>query len=137
MKKRSIIILSIMVAVALIAGLAIYARLYHEPNYADKLGDDELYQHNYLLTVFGRNNSLTGSKEVLVVDTITKTLGGDTEVTFRIYAYEKESDLMPALHMTVEQIEASSSYEYMGHGTVTLVDDQFAGMVNMKPVYVK
>lgn len=138
MKKRTIwIIVAAAVLVAAIAGVSIYAWQYHNQDHADGLSSDDLYEYNYLLTVFGRNNKLTNNSEVLVVDTVTKTLGGDTEVTFRIFHYEKESDLAAALKMTVEQVGENSAYEYMGYGTVTLLDDNFAGMVNMKVVYVK
>ncbi len=137
MKKRTIIFVSIAVAVALLAGIWVYAAYYRNQDHADSLKGDELYEYNYLLTVFGRNNSLTGDNELLIVDSISKNLGGDTQVTFRIYHYEKESDLLPGLKMTREEIEKNASYEYVGFGEVTLVDDAFAGMSNMKTVYVK
>lgn len=138
MKKKALIItVAAAVLVAAIAGICIYAWQYHNRDHASDLNSDELYQYNYLLTVFGRNNNLTSNSEVLVVDTVTKTLGGDTEVVFRIFRYEKESDLAPALKMTVEQVGENSAYEYMGYGTVTMLDDNFAGMVNMKVIYVK
>lgn len=140
LQKKTIITLSIILAAVLVVagiGLGIYARHYGDQNHADKLTQDELYEYNYVLTVFGRNASVIGENEVLILDTVTKNLGGNSEASFVIYQYSKESDLLAALNMTPEEIAANSAYEYMGTGTVTLVDDSFAGMQNMKTVYLK
>ncbi len=138
MKKKIIIILSVILVVALVAtGVGIYAYIYGQQDHADAMDSDDRYEYNYILTLFGRNNSLSGDDEVLVLESVDKTLGGDTEATFKIYRYEKESDLSAALKMTVEEIAENGAYEYVGYGTVTLVDDSFAGMSNMKTIYVK
>lgn len=137
MKKRTVIIVSAVVALALIAGLGLYSVLYNNRDHADRLNDEQLYQYNHFLTAFGRSNSLTSNDEVLIVDSISKTLGGDTKITFYIYHYENESDLMAGLEMSREEIEKNASYEYVGFGEVTLVDDKIAGMSNMKTVYIK
>lgn len=137
MKKRTIIIASVAVVAALLIGLAVFSVVYNNQDHAGALKGDDLYQYNYFLTVFGRNNSLTGDDEVLIVDSISKNLGGDTQIVFYIYHYENESDLMPALEMTRQEIEKNASYEYVGFGEVTLVDDKIAGMSNMKTIYIK
>ena len=139
MSKKTILIIAIAVAVVLLAGavLGIYAYIYKNQNHADKLDEQGLYQYNHLLTAFGRTNSLIANDEVLVLDTVNKNLGGDTEATFYIYKYKNESDLMAALKMTPDEIAGNDAYEYMGSGTVTLLDDKFAGMVNMKTMYIK
>lgn len=137
MNKRIVIIAAIAVALALIAGFIIYSVFYNNQDHANRLNEEQLYQYNHFLTVFGRSNSLTGDDEVLIVDSISKTLGGDTKIMFCIYHYENESDLMAGLEMSREEIEKNSSYEYMGYGEVTLVDDKIAGMSNMKTVYIK
>lgn len=140
MKKKTIIVLSIIVAAVLVLagiGIGIYAHIYGQQDHADAMSVEDRYQYNYALTAFGRNSGRTSNSEVLIVDSITKKLGGDTEVIFYIYRFEKESDLSAALYMTAEEIAENSSYEYMGFGSVTLVDDSFAGMTNMRTVYVK
>lgn len=139
MKKKILLIIAIVLAVLVVAGvvLGIYAHVYKNQNHADKLDDKSLYEYNHILTAFGRSNNLISGNEVLVLDTVNKNLGGDTEASFYIYRYENESDLVEALKMTPEQIAANDAYEYMGTGTVTLLDDKFAGMVNMKTMYVK
>lgn len=139
MKKRKITVLLIVLAAALLIGIGvgIYAAFYNNHDHMADMTDKELYEFNYVLTAFGRNAELTADNEVLILETMTKNLGGDTEVTFKIYHYERESDLSAALDMTNQQISENSSYTYMGHGTVTLVDDSFAGMSNMKVMYVR
>ena len=139
MKKKIIWIIAIALGVAILAGagLGIYAYIYNNQNHADSLDEKGLQEYNHLLTAFGRNNTLIASNEVLVLDSIDKNLGGDTVASFVIYKYENESDLGAALKMTAQQIAESDAYEYMGTGTVTLLDDQFAGMVNMKVLYIK
>ena len=42
-----------------------------------------------------------------------------------------------ALNMTAEEIAEKANYDYMGQGTVTLVDDSFAGMSNMSVTFIK
>ena len=98
---------------------------------------------SYIVVGLGRFGTQVAKKlyelggEVLVLDTVNKNLGGDTEATFYIYKYKNESDLMAALKMTPDEIAGNDAYEYMGSGTVTLLDDKFAGMVNMKTMYIK
>lgn len=138
-KKKIIMIISIVLLVAALAGIGvgIYAKHYHSLNHAEDLTGDELFEYNYVLTVFGRNKQVISSNDVLIVDTVTKNLGGDTEITFFIYRYTSESDLDAALRMSAEQIAADSRFEYMGTGTVSMIRDEIAGMSNMKTVYVK
>lgn len=140
MKKKIVVTVSIIVVAALLVGglgLWLYSRYYGSQNHADKLDEQALYEYNYILTAFGRNANVISDDEVLVLNTITKNLGGDSEASFLIYKYSQESDLQAALHMTPEEIANNAAYEYMGTGTVTLVDDQFAGMRNMKTIYMK
>lgn len=139
MKKKLIWIIAILVCVAVVAGagIGIYAHFYNNQNHADNLNNQQLRDYNHLLTAFGRNNKLIANDEVLVLDTVTKNLGGDTEASFLIYRYKNESDLTAALQMTPEQIAENDAYEFMGNGTVTLLDDKFSGMVNMKTRYIK
>ena len=138
-RKKLIVILSIVAAVAIVGGVAfgIYAHQYNNKNHAENLSESELQNYNHLLTAFGHRNNLIGSKDVLIVDTITKTVGGDTEITFFIYQYKQESDLYPALKMNAQQIADNENYEYMGTGTVTMIQDEIGGMTNMRTVYVK
>ena len=141
MSKRTKIILwaCIVASVIAIAGLSygLYARSYNNRDHAENMEEDELFQLNYTLTVFGRNKSMISTNDVLSLDTMTKEMGGDTQITFVIYRYTNESDLNKALHMTAEEIAADSSFEYMGSGTVTMIGDDVARMSNMKTTYIK
>ncbi len=137
-RKKILIIASIAAAVALLvgAGLGIYAYFYNQPNSADGMSADERYEYSYVLTIFGRHSQQTANDEVLIVDTVTKSFGGDTQVTFHIYRYTWESDLSPALRMTKQQLDEHENYTYMGKGTVTMIGDDFAGMSNMQTMYI-
>ena len=73
------------VVLAVIIGICAYAHHYNQQEHADFLSQDELYQYNYLLTAFGRNASLTADDQVLVLESVSKNLGGDTVATFVIY----------------------------------------------------
>lgn len=141
MSKRTRIILWICIVAALIAiagiGYGLYAHNYNNRDHAQDVEEDELFQLNYTLTVFGRNKSMIGTNDVLILDTMTKEMGGDTQITFVIYRYTNESDLNRALHMTAEEIAADPSFEYMGNGTVTMLGDEIAGMSNMKTTFIK
>ena len=140
MKKKTLMTIAIiLVATLLVGGLGVwlYSRHYNNQNHADKLDDEALYEYNYILTAFGRNASVIADDEVLVLTKIDKQLGGNSVASFVIYKYTNESDLSAALHMTAEEIANNAAYEYMGTGTVTLVNDQFAGMQNMKTIYTK
>lgn len=139
MKKRKYTVPIIMLAALLVIGIGIgiYAVYYNQYDHMGAMTEKELYEYNYVLTAFGRSASITASNEVLILDTMTKKLGGDTEVTFKIYRYEKESDLADALYMTNQEIGEASGYTYMGHGTVTLGDDSYAGMRDMEVFYLR
>ena len=138
-RRKLTITLSIVAAVVILASVVfgIYAHRYNHKNHAETLTDSELQNYNHLLTAFGQRNNLIGSQDVLIVETITKTVGGDTEITFVIYQYNQESDLYPALKMNAAQIAANENYEYMGTGTVSMPQDNIANMTNMKTIYVK
>lgn len=141
MSKRTQIILWVCIVAAVIAiagiGYGLYAHNYNNRNHAQNMEENELFQLNYTLTVFGRNNNVIGSNDVLILDTMTKEMGGDTQITFVIYRYTNESDLNRALKMTAAEIAEDPSFEYMGNGTVTMVEDEIAGMRNMKATYIK
>lgn len=139
LRRKLIIIISVAVALIAIAAVAygIYARHYNDQNHAENLSSSDRSSYNYALTAFGRTNSIIGDKDVLVLDTISKELGGDSQITFVIYRYSSESDLNDALKMSAEQIAQDARFEYVGTGTVALVDDEIAGMSNMKATYIK
>lgn len=139
LKKNLIIIISVAVVLVAIAAVAygVYAKKYNNRNYAAEMSAEEVYQYNYMLTVFGRNANRIGSQDVLVIETMTKELGGDTLITFHIFHYTKEADLEDALKMDLTQISADPRFECVGDGTVTMIDDKIAGMSNMQTTYVK
>ena len=139
LKKKLIIIISVAVVLVAIAAVVygIYAKNYNNRDYAAEMSSEEVYQYNYMLTVFGRNANRIGNQDVLVIETMTKELGGDTLITFHIFRYTKEADLEDALKMDLSQISADSRFECVGDGTVTMIDDKVAGMSNMKTSYVK
>lgn len=138
-KKKNILIISIVAAVAILAGvgLGIFAHYYGNQNHADQLDKDGLFQYNYVLTAFGRNSSLIGSNDVLIVESVSKSIGSATEITFVIYQYTSESALNAALYMTPEEIADNANYIYMGTGTVSMEGDDFSTMQNMKTTYVR
>ena len=139
LKKQIIWVVAIALAIIAVAAVffGIRAYRYNRQDHAANLTSDERVQMNYTLTVFGRNNNQVGTKEVVVLDVIQKQVGGDTQITFQVYRYTSESDLNDAMKMTVEEIANDSRFEYVGNGSVTMVDDKVAGMSNMKTSYVK
>ena len=138
-KKRTWCIIAIVLAVLVLAGsiYGICVKRYNHKDHAAEMNTEDRYFMNLALTTFGQTKSLIGSKDVLVLDTVTKKFGGDTLVTFVIYQYENIDDYYRALNMTAEEMAADSSFEYLGTGEVTLRNDEIAQMGNMRTAYIK
>ena len=141
MKKmhKIIRITAIVLALAVIAGIGlwIYADQYSKRDFVASMTEQERYQYNYSLTLYGRNYQYTGKSDVLIVENIQKNLGGNTEVSFRIYSYSNSTLLSEALKMTCADMDKDQRFVFVGTGTVTLLDDQMAKMANMKTLYYR
>lgn len=139
-KKQKIIrIVAIVLALAVIAGIGlwIYADQYSKRDFVSSMNEQERYQYNYTLTLYGRNYQHTGKSDVLIVENIQKTLGGNTQVSFRIYSYSNATQLSEALKMTCSDMDKDQRFTFVGTGTVTLLDDQLAKLSDMKTLYYR
>ena len=141
MKKKQKIIrfTAIVVAMAVIAGIGlwIYADQYGKRDFADSMSQEERYQHNYTITLYGRQYQYSSQNEVLIVESIHKNLGGNTEITFRIYSYTNATQLSEALKMTCSDIEKDQRYAFVGTGSVTLLGGKLVNMSDMKTLYYR
>lgn len=137
-KKQTILrVAAIVLALALIAGIGlwIYADQYSKQNFADSMSQEERYQHNYTMTLYGRKYQYSGQNDVLILESVHKNLGGNTEITFRIYSYGNATQLSEALKMTCSDIEKDQRFTCIGTGSVTLLGGKLVNMSDMKTLY--
>ena len=139
MKKHTIIILSIMLAVVVLvsASVSIFAWWYANRDRSDSLSETTMLEYNLKLTTYARSTSSISSKEVIIVHNMSKELGKDMVVKFYVYSLEEGETDADLLRLSPEEIESDGKRNYMAHGSCTLLDDNIANIRDLTVLYVR
>lgn len=133
--KRLIMLLA---AVIILAGaaLGIYRlATYETANHADRLSAKAVEEYNRTVSGKAIAADAIRSREILLLDTVTKTHGQDSVAVFRIYQLPEGADGADYMHLRAEDAGQHPELTEMGTLTCRLVGNDISTVYNLKSSY--
>lgn len=137
MKKKTILIILAVILLAA-AAFGIYRLATHNTaNHADRLSAGELQECNTAVTQKAQVSGTIGKQEILILHTLSKTRGMDSNAVFYIYQLPEGADPNDYTGLRASQAESSGDLVYMGTLSCRLVENQLTSAYDMKVTYIR
>ncbi len=137
MKKKTILMILAVVLLAA-AGFGIFRLATHNTaNHADRLGAGELQACNTAVTQKAQVSGTIGKQEILILHTLSKTRGMDSDAVFYIYRLPEGADPSDYTGLRISQADASGDLVYMGTLSCRLVENDHTSAYDMKVTYIR
>lgn len=137
MKKKYIVII---LAALLLASAAfgIYRlATYESANHAHRLSKATVENYNLTVSTKASSAGQIRSREVVLVDTVTRTHGQDAVVVFRIYQMPDGTTAKNFAQLRADQVSADSGLTEMGTLTCRMVENDPSTVYNLKSSYTR
>ena len=125
---KLILILLAIVAVAIV-GSIVGVQIYNHADHGKVMGDSTVSDYNTAITKAARAYNYITQQEFILIDTVSKELGKNTDVTFRVYQIPEGSDWTAWQGWKVSDGPANFPAEYVGNGTARLLYDSLDKIV--------
>ncbi len=136
-RKRCILI-AVLVIVVLAIGFGVYRlATYNSTNQSGWMNKDEKTEYNSAITQQAWLTSRIARDEILIINTVNKTLGGDTEVELYVYKLPQGAKATDYYHLSVRQIPADSGLEHVGTATCKLAGGKLESVYNLLVTYMR
>ncbi len=123
MRKKSKILLIIFLIVAVLAAAGAAAWIsYNNMDHSAILGDENVARYNGAITASARAYNSIRPDEFVLIDTVSKELGGNTNATFRVYKLPEGAKFTDYQYLRVQDVPANFAPEYVGSGTARLME---------------
>jgi len=119
-KNKNLMIILAVTAVICLIGVAIMIG-YDHVDHSNLLSDKDTALYNSAITASGRAYGSLRSDEFVLIETVSKQLGDDTVVTFRVYKLPEGAKFADYQDLKVSDLPADFAPEYMGSGTARLL----------------
>lgn len=126
MKKTLIIVAAVLLVVAI--GIAVFALTRKQPSVQD---------YNVNATQRGWLSSTLSKNDILILKSITRNPGGDSQAEFYVYRLPTGEVSINYLHLQVSEIGKDSKLEHIGTATCTFIGDDPASIYNLKILYLR
>ena len=123
MKQKNKILLAVLavVAVLCVGGVAVLLS-YGSVDHSKFMSKTQVTEYNTAITAAARGYNSITKEEFVLIDTVSKTMGSHTEVTYRVYRLPEGKQLSDYLSLTAGDVPADFAPEHVGNGTARLVN---------------
>jgi len=123
MRKKNKLLLIVLVVIAVLAAAGAAAWIgYNNMDHSAILGDENVARYNSAITASARAYNSIRPDEFVLIDTVSKELGGNTNITFRVYKLPEGATFTDYQHLRVQDVPANFVPEYVGNGTARLME---------------
>lgn len=136
MKKTRIYILIIALILLALTGFLVGRYIYNHIDHGKTLSDASIADYNVAITEAARSYGSIGKNEFILIDTVSKELGKNTDITFRVYQLPDGEDWTAYHGWKVSDVPAGFAPDYMGRGTARLLQGSLEKIV-VNVMYVK
>lgn len=137
MKKKIFLIILCAILLAA-AGFGVFRLATHNTaNHAHRLSASELQECNTAVTQKAQVSGTIGKQEILILHTLSKTRGMDSNAVFYIYRLPEGADPHNYTGLRINQAEASGDLIYMGTLSCRLVENQLTSAYDMNVTYIR
>lgn len=93
--------------------------------------------YNTAATERAQASKMISKQDILILKSITKDPGGDSQAEFYIYRLPDGAKAEDYLHLQVSKISADSPLEHMGSASCTFIGDDPSAIRNFNTVFLK
>ncbi len=135
--RKQIIALALLfcIGAGCVGGYWIYN--YNTTNQASWLSADDTFSYNDAATQRARSAGLIGEDEILVLNKVSKQLGGDTSIAFKVYKVLEGEDAAVLMHYRAAKLPENAKIEQVGTASAILIADQVSQIVDLAVQYTK
>ena len=121
-KKQKLLLIALAVVAVLSVAAVIFVLSYDHIDHGTTLSKSEISQYNIAITAAARSYKAITSSEIVIIDTVSKELGGHTEITFRVYQLPEGKTDAAYMELRVSDLPADFAPDHLGNGTARLVN---------------
>lgn len=135
-KKLILIVLAAIVLAGAIFGIYRLAT-YESANHADRISKATLENYNLTISTKAIAANTIRSREIVLLESISRTQGQDAVVVFRIYQLPEGATAKDFFHLQVGQIPADSGLEELGILTCRVVGNDPSTAYDLTSSYIR
>lgn len=135
-KHLKVPILILLVAVIAIGSVFLGRYIYNHADHAAGLDTPEIADYNTAITAAARKAGKIGADEFVIIDTITKTAGGNTDIAIHVYRLPDGGTDADYTGLRVSDLPEDFVPELMATGTARLIKDSLDA-IYVSVVYLK
>ena len=135
-KKYIVIILAALLLAATAFGIYRLAT-YESANHAHRLSKATVENYNLTVSTKASSAGQIRSREVVLVDTVTRTRGQDAVVVFRIYQMPDGTTAKNFAHLRADQVPADSGLTERGTLTCRMVENDPSTVYSLQSSYTR
>ena len=127
-KKLWILPLCLLLLVAI--GIGIYLG-------SGRISTTNIKEYNTAATQRAWRQSIIGNNDILILKSVTRDPGGDTNVEFNVYRLPAGAMASHYLDKQVSDLPADTPLELMGSASCTFIGDDITAIYNLTAVFLK
>lgn len=116
--KTHLIILAVIALLSVAAATAVLS--YNHVDHSPWMSKQDIARYNSAITAVAMSGGYISSDEFALIESVSKTLGGHTTVTFRVYRLPEGAALGAYTNLRVGKLPANFAPEEMGTGEARL-----------------
>lgn len=127
LKKCILILLAVALLAVGVVLIGFYA--YNHADHAKNLEETEIAAYNTAITAAARKAGSIRDDEFILIDTISKEVGGNTNISIRVYKLPDGAKQADYMGLRVSDLPEDFGPEFMARGTARLIDDSMDRIV--------
>ena len=135
-KKPKLLVILLCCVAALLVVAVVGIHIYNNADHGKTMNDATVTDYNVAITEAARSYGSIGEQEFILIDTVSKELGKNTDITFRVYQLPDGGDWTAYQNYKVSDVPSDFAPDYVGHGTARLLEGSLEKIV-VNVMYVK
>ena len=123
-KKLRILLITLPIVIAVWLGVVLFT-------------GNSAADYNTAATNRAQASGVISKNDILILKSITKDPGGDSQAEFYIYRLPEGTKAEDYLHLQVSKISADSPLEHMGSASCTFIGDDPTAIRNLNAVFLR
>lgn len=136
--RKKKILIPLLVILLIGVGFGIYRlATYNSTNQAGWMSKDEKNEYNSTITQRAWKTGRISQDEILILKTVNKNLGGDTQIDFYVYKLPQGAKATDYFSLEVSQISEDMGLTHVGLASCRLAGGNLKSITNLEIKYIR
>lgn len=137
-KCKKKVLITLAVVLALVLGFGVYRLVtYNSSEHSNWMDKDEKTEYNTALTQHAWRTAKISRNEILLLKSVNKNLGGDSQLEFYVYQLPDGAKSTDYLHLDANQVSSDSGLIHIGTATCRLAGGKISSIYSLEVKYIR